>query len=62
MNKKLVRKLRNCMLGGVCSGLEDYTNVDVVIWRLIFALGTLFTVFPFILVYIILWIVLPSEN
>ena len=50
------------MLGGVCNGLSDYTNVDVIIWRLLFIRGTLFTIFPFILTYIILWIVLPSEN
>lgn len=62
MNKRLTRKLKNCMLGGVCNGLSDYTNVDVIIWRLLFILGTLFTIFPFILTYIILWIVLPSEN
>jgi len=52
---------KNSMIGGVCSGLGDYTNVDVSIWRLIFIFGTLFTTFPFSLVYIILWIVLPEN-
>lgn len=56
---KLKRNLRESMIGGVCSGLGDYTNMDPVIWRLIFIFGTIFTTFPFILPYIILWIILP---
>lgn len=60
MEKRLTRR-KDSALGGVCSGLSDYTNVDVTIWRLLFVLGTLFTVFPFILTYLILWILIPLE-
>lgn len=58
---RLTRIYKNSVFGGVCTGLDKYTNVDVSIWRLIFIFGTLFTTFPFILTYIILWIILPEN-
>jgi phage shock protein C len=42
---------KNSMIGGVCAGLEDYTGIDVTIWRIIFLLGMLLTTFPFFLIY-----------
>lgn len=59
--KKILTRKSDSVLGGVCSGLSDYTTVDVTLWRLLFVLGTIFTVFPFILTYIILWILVPLE-
>jgi hypothetical protein len=41
--------------------IDNIPNVDVSIWRLIFIFGTLFTTFPFIVAYIILWIILPEN-
>lgn len=61
MYKKFKRNSNNVYVGGVCSGIADYTCTDVVLWRLIFLFGTLFTVFTFILIYLVLWIALPSD-
>src|SRR6267154_840474 len=60
-NKKLVRDSRRKVLGGVCAGLAHYFGVDSVWPRLIFALMTL-GYGGGILVYIILWIVLPADE
>ncbi len=60
-NKKLVRDQKRKILGGVCAGLGHYFGVDSVWPRLIFALMTL-GYGGGILVYIILWIVLPADE
>jgi phage shock protein C len=35
-NKKYYRSKQNSMLGGVCGGLEEYTGIDSIFWRLAF--------------------------
>ncbi len=59
--KKLTRNIDNKIIGGVCAGLADYFEIDVILFRLIFILG-LFSTFPFILTYIILWIIMPKNK
>jgi len=59
--KRLFRNTRNASVAGVCSGLSDYFDIDVIIIRLIFFFGTIFTIFPFLLSYIIMWIVVPGK-
>ncbi len=60
--KRLTRSTRDKMLGGVCGGIAEYMMVDPTIVRLVFALATFFTVvFPGILIYLIMWIVVPKE-
>lgn len=61
-NKILYRSEKNAMLGGVCAGLADYFSIDVSIVRIIFVLLTLFVSGSGLIVYIILWIVLPVES
>jgi len=61
MNKKLYRDEYRRVLGGVCSGLADYFDMDVTIVRLLFvfvALAGGFSIIP----YVILWIVLPKKG
>ena len=35
-NKRLERDLRNKVLGGVCSGLGNYVDMDPTFWRVLF--------------------------
>jgi phage shock protein PspC (stress-responsive transcriptional regulator) len=59
--KRLFRDENNKVLGGVCAGLANYFNVDIVIVRIIF----LILVFAFgfgILPYIIMWVAVPSSS
>ncbi len=55
--KRLYRNMDDRILGGVCSGLSAYVNLDPVIIRIIFIIVTLSGIS--ILVYLIMWIVIP---
>jgi phage shock protein C len=61
MSKKLYRKDKEKMIGGVCAGIADYLNIDPVIIRIIFIIALLTEGFGLI-IYIILWIILPSKD
>jgi phage shock protein PspC (stress-responsive transcriptional regulator) len=50
-------------IAGVCIGLADQFGVSVTLIRLAFVLGFLFSVgIPFVLVYVVLWLVMPDED
>lgn len=57
---RLYRSVNNKTIGGVCAGLADYFNLDVVLIRVAFVLLLLFGGGGF-LAYIILWIVIPQQ-
>ncbi len=61
-NRKLYRDPDNKVLGGVCSGLGAYFNLDPVVVRIIFILLVILGAGSFLLVYIILWIVVPKAR
>jgi phage shock protein PspC (stress-responsive transcriptional regulator) len=56
--RRLFRDPDNSVLGGVCSGFGFYFNLDPVIVRVIFILLGLFA--GGIILYLVLWIVLPA--
>jgi phage shock protein C len=58
--KRLYRS-RSKVIGGVCSGLAKYFNIDPVVVRLIAALGLFFTACTIFPVYIIAWLIIPEE-
>lgn len=50
------------MIAGVCGGLAKWLGWDVTVVRLLYILASVLSVaFPGILVYVILWIVMPRE-
>lgn len=49
------------MVAGVCSGLADYINIDPTIMRILFVLIA-FAGGASVLVYLIMWIVMPEEK
>ncbi|MEQ1554419.1 MAG: PspC domain-containing protein [Ferruginibacter sp.] len=58
--RRLFRDENHKVVGGVCSGLANYFDIDIAIVRIIFAI--LFFTFGFGLIpYIILWIAVPSS-
>ena len=59
--KRLFRDPENAVLGGVCGGLGAYFNADPVWFRVLFILLTL-AYGSSILIYLILWIVLPEAR
>ena len=51
------------MIAGVCGGLADYFDLDPSLVRIIYVLVSIFSVaFPGILVYIVLWIIIPESE
>ena len=60
-NKRLRRNMFNKVIGGVCSGLADYFDIDVVLVRVIFAASFLFAGVGGGL-YLLLWLVVPANT
>jgi phage shock protein PspC (stress-responsive transcriptional regulator) len=59
--KQIKRNEFDGQVVGVCQGIGEYYNIDPFWLRLIFVCGTIFTIVPFILIYIILWIIIPEN-
>lgn len=55
-----MRSTTDKMLGGVCGGLAEYFDLDPTLVRLGYALLTIFTIFSGVIVYIIMWIIVPT--
>jgi phage shock protein PspC (stress-responsive transcriptional regulator) len=60
--RRLYRDLEDSRLGGVCSGLSYYFGINVLVFRLIFLFLGICSVGFWTLVYIILWLVIPSAK
>jgi phage shock protein C len=61
-NQPLVRSA-DAKIAGVCGGLAAWLDVDPTAVRIVWALGTFFTVgFPGILLYLLLWLMMPGPD
>ena len=59
--KRLLRRSSTeRMIGGVCAGLADYLELDVVVVRVAMAVLT-FCAGMSLWVYLIMWIIIPEE-
>jgi len=61
LTEQWVRPYQGRSLAGVCIGLAEQVGVSVTILRLAFVLGFVFSGGLFMLVYVILWIIMPSD-
>ena len=57
--KRVYRDIDNRIIGGVCSGISNYFNIDPIILRVIFAIA-FFVYGSGFLLYLILWIAMPA--
>jgi phage shock protein C len=57
----LRRSRRNRMIAGVCGGLEEFFGLDAFWFRLGFVLAMIPGGIPGIAVYLVMWLVMPSE-
>ena len=62
IKKKLFRDPQNTMIGGVCSGLAWYLNMDPTIVRLLTVLITMVSMFSGAIAYLILMLVVPEAK
>ncbi len=59
---RLHRSKEHRIIAGVCGGIADFLGWNVTAVRVLYVVGSIVSVaFPGILVYIILWIVMPKE-
>jgi phage shock protein PspC (stress-responsive transcriptional regulator) len=62
-SRSLRRSRHDRMIAGVVGGLADYFGLEPSLARIIYVLVSIFSAaFPGILVYIILWILVPLED
>jgi phage shock protein C len=58
---KLLRSKSDRMIAGICGGIGEYSNTDPTVIRIIAIILALFNQGT-ILVYLILWLVIPEEE
>ncbi|MFY0607330.1 MAG: PspC domain-containing protein [Cyclobacteriaceae bacterium] len=62
MTRRLYRSRSQSMLAGVCGGIAEYFDLDPSLVRIAYVLvSVLSAAFPGILVYLILWLVIPDQ-
>lgn len=61
-SRRLYRDGENRVLGGVCSGLGAYFNIDMVVLRIIFVLAFFLGVGASFIIYLVLWIAVPKAK
>jgi len=62
-NGPRLSRSRNKMIAGVCAGIAEYFGWDVTLFRVVYVIFSIISVaFPGILVYIVLWVVMPRPD
>jgi phage shock protein C len=62
MNRRLYRSRRDSILGGVAGGVADYFDMEPSIVRIVWAVLALVTGGIFLVLYIVMWIVVPEST
>ena len=61
--RQLARSNHNVMVAGVCGGIAEWLGWDATLVRALYVLVSLMSVaFPGLLVYVILWAVMPRPR
>ena len=58
---RLYRSRTDRMIAGVCGGLGEYFGVDSTLVRLFFVLAAIFTGGLMILIYVLMWVIVPEQ-
>lgn len=61
-SKKLYKTTEGASIGGVCKGFSEVYNLDVSIVRILLVVLTLFTSGIFLVIYFVMYIVLPDKS
>jgi phage shock protein PspC (stress-responsive transcriptional regulator) len=61
MNRRLFRSSSDRKIGGVAAGTAAYFDIDVSISRVLWLLLAIFTGGAFLIVYLVMWAVVPEE-
>jgi phage shock protein PspC (stress-responsive transcriptional regulator) len=60
--RRLRRSRRHRIVAGVCGGLGDWLGLPPLLVRILFVLIGALPVLPGILVYAVLWVLIPEES
>ncbi len=58
--RRLVRRTDDRMIAGVCSGIADYTGVDVTVVRLAAVIGAVLGFGTLVVAYVVAWLLMPE--
>jgi phage shock protein PspC (stress-responsive transcriptional regulator) len=62
-DRKLRRSRKHRVLAGVLGGMADHFGLDATLLRVVYVVVSILSVaFPGIVVYILLWILIPKEE
>ncbi len=61
-SRKLYRSRTNRWIFGVCGGLAEFFGIDPIVVRLVFIIGALLGFGSFILIYLVMFFVVPEET
>ena len=62
-NGRRLTRSRNKMVAGVCAGIAEYFGWEVTLFRVVFVIVSILSAaFPGILVYLVLWVVMPRPD
>ena len=63
MHERKLTRSQDQVIAGVCAGIAEYLGWDIALVRILYLVISIFSAaFPGIIVYIILWIVMPEKN
>ncbi len=62
IKKRLFRDPDHAMIGGVAAGFAHYLGIDVTLMRILFIILLFLTKGSFLLIYILLWIIIPKAK
>ncbi len=63
MDQNKLERSHNRVIGGVCAGIAEWLGWDTTLVRVLYLLVSILSAaFPGILVYVILWIIMPSKR
>ncbi len=60
--RRLVRRSDDRMLAGVCSGLAEYTGMDVTLVRVLAVLAAVLGVGTVVVAYLVAWLLVPLDR
>ena len=62
MVQKRLTRSNDRVIAGVCGGLAEYMDVDPTVVRLAYVILTFFTAFSGVILFPILWLIMPEKS
>lgn len=63
MSKSRLTRSNRKVIAGVCAGIAEWLGWDIALVRILYLVFSIISAgFPGILVYLILWVVMPDNN